>query len=84
MPTATITVDAGGAGTMTRVRTVTGPHLTRFIAAVRKAYNVPQGFTDIQALEMWADFIFDEARSTVRGQEQATAAAGITDVDFTP
>jgi hypothetical protein len=80
MPTATITIDAGGAGTMTRQRTVSGPDLTRFVAAVRVAYNVNPGFTDIQALEVWADFVFKQARDTTKGVEQAIASANIADI----
>lgn len=83
MPTATITVDAGVSGVMTRQKTISGPDLTRFVAAVRSAYNVPGGFTDIQALEVWADFVFKQARETTRGVEQASASAGITTIAMT-
>lgn len=80
MATATIQIDAGAAGTMTRQRTITGAHLTRFIAAVRVAYNVPVEKTDIEALEMWADFVFDQAKRTTKGVEQSVATAGVTDI----
>lgn len=83
MPTATITVDAGVSGVMTRQRTVTGPDLTRFVAAVRKAYNVPASFTDIQALEVWADAVFQAAKDTTRGIEQAAASASIINIGLT-
>ena len=83
MPTATIEVVAGG-DTMTRTRTVTGPHLTRFIAAIRVAYNIDPLFTDVQALEVWADVVFDQGRSTTRTVERSIAADAVTDIDFTP
>jgi hypothetical protein len=81
--TATISIDAGVAGVMTRAKTITGPNLTRFIAAVRKAYGVNPGFSDIQALEIWADFVFDQAKATTLGQEQASAAAAVVSIDLT-
>ena len=80
MPTATITVDAGGAGTMTRTKTVSAGDLTRFVAAVRIAYNVPLNATDIQALELWADSVFQAARDTTRGVEQAVASGNIANI----
>jgi hypothetical protein len=83
MPTATITIDAGVAGTMTDQKTISGADLTRFVAAVRVAYNVPASFTDIQALQVWADFVFQQARDTTRGVEQASASAGIGSIALT-
>jgi hypothetical protein len=83
MPTATIQVDAGVAGVMTRQKTVSGADLTRFVAAVRVAYNVPASFTDIQALQAWADFVFQQAVDTTRGVEQSVASAGIGSIALT-
>lgn len=83
MATATIIVDAGLAGVMTRQRTVSGADLTRFVAAVRVAYNVPVSLTDIQALEMWADSVFQQARDTTRGVEQAVASANVGSIVIT-
>jgi hypothetical protein len=82
MPTATIQIDAGASGVMTRQRTVSGPDLTRFVAAVRSAYNVSSTATDIEALQVWADFVYAQAVATVRSIEQANAAAGIGSIGF--
>jgi len=82
MPTATIQIDAGGAGTMTEQKTITANHLTRFIAAIRIAYNIPPETTDIEALRIWADFVFDQAKRTTLGIEQSSAASGVSNIDF--
>jgi hypothetical protein len=83
MATATIQVTAGG-DTMTRTCTVSRPDLIRFIAAIRVAYNIDPLLSDLQALEVWADVVFDQARTTTRVVERAAASDAVTSIDFTP
>lgn len=79
----TIIADNGLAGIMTRQKIVSNADLTRFISAIRVAYNVPVGSTDIQALETWADFVFQQARDTTKGIEQAAASANVNPIAIT-
>lgn len=82
MATVTISVDAGGAGNMARQKTVSGAHLTRFVAACRKRFNTGPGPTDAEVLETWADYVFAEGRAITRGVEMSDATLTVTDIDF--
>lgn len=75
---ATITIQvAAGAQTFTHTRTVTGPHLARFIAAYKRMLDTPtapsENLTDSQVLNIWASGVFSAARELVLKQETQAA-----------
>jgi hypothetical protein len=88
---ATVKIEVvAGPQTTTVLRTVTGPHLVRFITAYRGIMTTPGSpgpFTDEQVVTAWANQVFSEARDMVRQREtQAavdTAVAAIVPIDFT-
>lgn len=86
MPTMTITIVAG-ANTYTRQKTITGPHLTRWVAAKRVELNMTGSQTDSEVAVAWADKVFADERASVLTRErqaaQDTANAGVTPIDLT-
>lgn len=97
MATITITVDTG-AGTVSRVKTIAGPALTRLIAAFRSSFGqVPTGApvdpvtgilpmrdrTDPEVLQAWADHLMEYSRNVTLSQERNTALAGVVPIVVT-
>jgi hypothetical protein len=88
MATIAITVTAGAV--VTRSRTISAAHLTRFVASYRTILGqVGDGSggmrdrTDAEVLTAWADNVFDGARATVRQSETDAVRAAVTDISFT-
>lgn len=76
-PAATVVITiTAGAQVSTFSKTVTGPHLIRFIAAMRIAYNMTdtQAFTDAQVLQAWWNDVISQARARTRAIEAQAAA----------
>jgi hypothetical protein len=82
MATLKLEIVAGGT-TYTKTKTVTGPHLVRFIAAQRIVLGTPAGYTDTQVADAWFDKIYDQAKSETRSAEIGAAAAAVAPIDFT-
>lgn len=88
---ATITIQVvAGAQTYTSTRTVSGPHLVRFIAAYKRFLDAPAspsaGLTDSQVVNSWASNVFSSVRDLVLQQETQAAiqasTATITPIDL--
>lgn len=87
MPTMTISVVAG-AQTTTRNKTISGPHLTRWIAAKRIELNLTDpGVADADVVLAWADRIFAQERESVLTREKQsasdTATGAVAPIDLT-
>jgi hypothetical protein len=85
MATITIQIVAGGV-TTGRTKTVSGPHLLRFLAAYKALLGqVPDGagglrdMTDEECVLAWADGLLAGTRSNVLRQEQTVAAKTASD-----
>jgi hypothetical protein len=80
MATVTLTVVAGA--THTNTKTLSAGDATRLANAIRAVYNSPAA-TDAQAMTLWANAIFDQARAFVRDAERKAAATAIVDIALT-
>jgi hypothetical protein len=80
---ATVKIEVVAGTTMTRLRTITGPDLIRFIAAYRLYASIDPAQTDTQVLETWADNVFQQAQNITRSTEQSAAAAAIVNIGLT-
>ena len=85
---ATIKIEiVAGAQTYTLTKTITGPHLTRMIAAERVIHNMTGSQTDAQVATALFDAFFRDTRQAVKAVEtqQAadTALGGVTEIDLT-
>ena len=72
MATVTISITAG-ANTAGRTKTITAPHLLRFLAAQRKILGLPSA-TDDEVVQAWADRILAETKNAIRSVEGTDAA----------
>jgi hypothetical protein len=96
MATITIQIVASG-NTVGRTKTVSGPHLIRFLAAYKAFLGQvvnsqgPPGtyrdMTDDECVLAWADSLLAGTKATVLRQEQmvaaSTATAGVTEIEYT-
>jgi hypothetical protein len=85
MATITIEITAGGT-TAGRTKTVSGPHLTRMLAAYRAFFENP-GMTDEEVIHAWADSLLNHSKRLILRTEQSVAsqAAGnsVTEITLT-
>jgi hypothetical protein len=97
MATMTIQIVASG-NTVGRTKTVSGPHLIRFLAAYKALLGqvpvdpqVPNGakrdMTDDETVLAWADGLLAGTKSNVLRQEQTAAAStatqAVTEISYT-
>lgn len=87
MPTMTISIVAG-ANTYTTAKTISGPHLARWVAAKRIELNMTDpAFTDAQVAAAWSERIFADERESVRSRERQaasdTAIGAVAPIDLT-
>ena len=81
MPTMTVQLSNAGAADRSFVKTISGPHLTRFADAYREIYG--GGLTDEEIFDRWVSDFFAETTSRVLRQEKR-AAATTAEVAVTP
>lgn len=81
MPTVKVEVVAG-AQTVTLTKTVSADHLTRFVAAIKRAFSLG-AVTDAQAITRWGEEVFADAKALVKEQERAARFDPVPEIDFT-